>query len=135
MPCHASFPWNQDKHRASSSSSNNTSSRHLPLQAETKALKPHHCRQPPTPYCSTPTLHCYKKLISTLVTLLTTQPHLHFASSLARTLCHWSSTRHHRSLSLSYPIFIPKLSTYHMHDPGSIVLHIQPKVFTNNQMS
>jgi hypothetical protein len=26
-------------------------------------------------------------------------------------------------------------STHHMHDPGSIVPHIQPKGFTNNQMS
>jgi hypothetical protein len=32
----------------------------------------------------TPTLHYYKKVISTLVTLLTTQPCLHFVSSLVR---------------------------------------------------
>jgi hypothetical protein len=36
---------------------------------------------------------------------------------------------------LSYPVFIPKLSTHHMHDPWSIVPHIRPKVFTDNQMS
>jgi hypothetical protein len=30
---------------------------------------------------------------------------------------------------------MPKPSTYHMHDPGSIVPHIRLKVFTNNQMS
>jgi hypothetical protein len=36
---------------------------------------------------------------------------------------------------LSYPIFTPKPSTHHMHDPGSIVPHIQPKGFTNNQLS
>jgi hypothetical protein len=36
---------------------------------------------------------------------------------------------------LSYPIFMPKLSAHHMHDPGSIVPHIRPKVFTYNQMS
>jgi hypothetical protein len=36
---------------------------------------------------------------------------------------------------LSYPIFILKPSTHHMHDPGSIVPHIRPKVFKNNQMS
>jgi hypothetical protein len=36
---------------------------------------------------------------------------------------------------LSYPVFMPKQSTHHMHDPGSIVPHIQPKVFTDNQMS
>jgi hypothetical protein len=36
---------------------------------------------------------------------------------------------------LSYPVFISKPSTHRMHDPGSIVPHIQPKVFTDNQMS
>jgi hypothetical protein len=36
---------------------------------------------------------------------------------------------------LSYPIFMPKLSTHRMHDPGSIVPHIRSKVLTDNQMS
>jgi hypothetical protein len=36
---------------------------------------------------------------------------------------------------LSYPIFMPKPSTHRMHDLGSIVPHIRPKVFTYNQMS
>jgi hypothetical protein len=36
---------------------------------------------------------------------------------------------------LSYPVFIIKPSTHHMHNPGSIVSHIRPKVFTDNQMS
>jgi hypothetical protein len=36
---------------------------------------------------------------------------------------------------LSYPIFMPKLSTHRMHDPGSIVPYIRPKVFTEIQMS
>jgi hypothetical protein len=36
---------------------------------------------------------------------------------------------------LSYPVFTPKPSTHRMHDPRSIVPHIQPKVFINNQMS
>jgi hypothetical protein len=36
---------------------------------------------------------------------------------------------------LSYPVFMPKLSTHHMHVPGSIVPHILPKVLTDNQMS
>jgi hypothetical protein len=36
---------------------------------------------------------------------------------------------------VSYPVFLPKPSSHHMHDPGSIVPHIQPKVFTDNQMS
>jgi hypothetical protein len=39
------------------------------------------------------------------------------------------------SLELSYPVFMPKRSSHHMHDPGSIVPHIRPKVFTDNQMS
>jgi hypothetical protein len=36
---------------------------------------------------------------------------------------------------MSYPVFMPKPSTHHMHDPGSIVPHIRPKLFTDNQMS
>jgi hypothetical protein len=36
---------------------------------------------------------------------------------------------------MSYPIFMPRSSTHRMYDPGSIVPHIQPKVFTDNQMS
>jgi hypothetical protein len=37
--------------------------------------------------------------------------------------------------SLPYPVFMPKPSTHRMHDPGSIVPHIRPKVITDNQMS
>jgi hypothetical protein len=36
---------------------------------------------------------------------------------------------------MSYLGFMPKPSTHRMHDLGSIVPHIQPKVFTDNQMS
>jgi hypothetical protein len=36
---------------------------------------------------------------------------------------------------LSYPVFIPKPGTHHMHDLGSIVPHIRPKVFIDNQIS
>jgi hypothetical protein len=36
---------------------------------------------------------------------------------------------------LPYPVFMPKLSTHHMHDPGSNVPHIWPKVLADNQMS
>jgi hypothetical protein len=36
---------------------------------------------------------------------------------------------------LSNLVFMPKPSTHHMHDPGSVVPHIRPKVFTDNQMS
>jgi hypothetical protein len=38
-------------------------------------------------------------------------------------------------LYLSYLIFMPKPSTHRMHDPGSIVSHIRPKVLTDNHMS
>jgi hypothetical protein len=30
---------------------------------------------------------------------------------------------------------MPKPSTHHMHDPGSIVPYIRPKVFTDNPVS
>jgi hypothetical protein len=40
-----------------------------------------------------------------------------------------------RRCAMSYPVFMPKLSTHRMHDPGSIVSHIRPKVLTDNQMS
>jgi hypothetical protein len=36
---------------------------------------------------------------------------------------------------VSYPIFMPKTCTHGMHDPGSNVPHIRPKVLTDNQMS
>jgi hypothetical protein len=32
-------------------------------------------------------------------------------------------------------VFMPKPSTHRMHDPGPIVPHIRPKVFTDNQTS
>jgi hypothetical protein len=34
-----------------------------------------------------------------------------------------------------YPIFMSKPSTHRMYDPGSVVPHIRPKVFTDNQIS
>jgi hypothetical protein len=78
-------------------------SHRLPSQAETEALNPHRHRRLPSPDRLTPTLHCYKKIISSLATLPTTQLHLYFASFLARALCHQSSTRCCHSLSpLSY---------------------------------
>jgi hypothetical protein len=39
-----------------------------------------------------------------------------------------------RSMILSYSVFMPKPSTHRVHDPGSIVPHTWPKVFTDNQM-
>jgi hypothetical protein len=38
-------------------------------------------------------------------------------------------------IPLSYPVFMPKPSTHHMYDPGSIVPHIRPKVLIDNQKS
>jgi hypothetical protein len=98
-PCHASFPWSQDELAASALSFGNTSSRRLPFRAETKALNAHHNRQAPFADSLTPTLHCYKNIISTLATLLTTQSRLHFASSITRAPCHRSSTHSNHSLS------------------------------------
>jgi hypothetical protein len=36
---------------------------------------------------------------------------------------------------LSCLVFMQKPITHHIHEPGSIVPHIRPKVFTENQMS
>jgi hypothetical protein len=99
MLCHAFFPWSQDEFATSASSSDNASSWCLPSRDETKALNLRHCHRPPSPDSLTPTLHCYKKVISILATLPTTQLRLHFAFSLARAAHHWSSTRCHHSLS------------------------------------
>jgi hypothetical protein len=70
-----------------------------PSRAETKVLNLHHRYWPPSTDSPTPTHHCYKNVISILVTFPTTQPRLHFASSLIRAPHHWSSTRCHHSLS------------------------------------
>jgi hypothetical protein len=59
--CHTSFPWRQDEFTASALSFGNASSRRLPSRAETKTVNPHHRRWSPSPDCSTPILHCYKK--------------------------------------------------------------------------
>jgi hypothetical protein len=98
-PCHTSYPLSQDELIVSASSSGNALSRHLPSRAKTKALNPHHHRRLPSPNRLTSTLHCYKKNISTLVTLPTTQPCLYFASSLARAPRHQSFTHRRRSFS------------------------------------
>jgi hypothetical protein len=98
-PCHVSFPLNQDKLTTSTSSSDNVLSHCLPSQAETKVLNSHHHRRPPSPDRLTPTLHYYKKILSTLVTLLTTQLRLYFASSLVRAPRHQSSTCYHHFFS------------------------------------
>jgi hypothetical protein len=90
-PCHTFFPWRQGELAVSASSSDNVSSRRLSSQAEIEVLNLHHRRRPPSLDRPTPTLHCYKKFILTLITLSTTQPHLHFACSIARAPRHQSS--------------------------------------------
>jgi hypothetical protein len=46
-----------------------------------------------------------------------------------------SKSRLFTSHILSYPVFMPKPSIHRMHDSGSIVPHLRPKVFTDIQMS
>jgi hypothetical protein len=100
--CHV-FLLSQEDLAASASSSSNAWCCRLPSRVKTEALNPHHRGRLPSLDRSTPTLHCYKRIISTLVTLSTTQPRLYFASSLARAPRHRSSTRRRCSLSpLSY---------------------------------
>jgi hypothetical protein len=94
VPCHACFPFSQDELIASASSSSNTLSGRIPSRATPPP-------QATLPRPLTPTLQCYKKIISNLTTLHTTQLHLHFASSLPRAPRHRSSTS--RSCSLSPP--------------------------------
>jgi hypothetical protein len=98
-PCHISFPWSQDKLAASASSSGNTLSHRLPSRVQTEELNLHHHHYPPSLDHPTSTLHYYKKVISTLVTLPTTQSRLHFAFSLAKAPRHRSSTCRYHSLS------------------------------------
>jgi hypothetical protein len=99
-PCHASFPWIQNELYASTSSFSNALFHRPPSRTETEALNPYHRYRSLSPDSPTPTLHSYKKDISTLVTLPTTQLLLHFTSSLARTPRHWNSMCHRHSLSL-----------------------------------
>jgi hypothetical protein len=100
---HTFFPWSQDELDVFASSSDNASSSRLPSRVKTEALNSHHRHRPPSPDRSTPTLHYYKNIISTLATLSTTQPCRYSAFSLSRAPRHRSFTRCRRSLSpLSY---------------------------------
>jgi hypothetical protein len=83
----------------SASSSGNVLFHRLPSRAKTEALNPHHHHRPPSSDSLTHTLYCYKKVISTLITLFTIQPRLYFAFSQARVPHHRSSTRRYHSLS------------------------------------
>jgi hypothetical protein len=79
-PCHASFQWGKYELAASASSFGNASSRHLPSHVTTEVLNPHHRRRSLSSGCSTPTLLCYKKVISTLVTLSSSLNHVFILS-------------------------------------------------------
>jgi hypothetical protein len=97
--CHAFFSLSQDELAASASSSDTALSRCLPSRVEIEALNSDHCHMLPSLNRLTFTLHCYKKIISTLVTRPTTQTHIHFASFLTRALRHRSSNHRHHSIS------------------------------------
>jgi hypothetical protein len=96
--------WSKEELAISALSSDNALSRRLLSQAETEALNPYHRRRPSSLYRPTPTLHCYKNVISILTTISTTQSRLHFSSSsITRTPHHRRSTHHRGSLSpISY---------------------------------
>jgi hypothetical protein len=97
MQCYASFRLSQDEIAASASSSGKASSRRLPSRAETKAMNTHHRRWPPSLDHPTPTLHCCKKVISTLVS-----PH-HSTTSLFCLLPSQSTMPLELHPSLSFP--------------------------------
>jgi hypothetical protein len=68
------------------------------------------------------------KIDSTILNWIGSPPwSAHLRDSLAPS---WCSIGH-----MSYPILQAKPSTRHMHDPGSIVPHIRPKLFTDYQIS
>jgi hypothetical protein len=100
---HASFPWSQDQLTNYTSSFGNASSRRLPSWVKIEALNLHHHRQPPSPNRPTLTLHCYKKVISTLITLSITQSRLHFTSTLAKAPPVIVVLFHHRHMSIVPP--------------------------------
>jgi hypothetical protein len=112
--CHIFFLLSQDELADSASSFGNTSPRRLPSQPETEALNLHHHSRPPSLHHLTPTLHYYKKIISILVTLPTTQSHFHFISSIARAPHHRSSTHHRRSLLPLSHVHRPSVQ-WHLH--------------------
>jgi hypothetical protein len=62
--CHDSFTLSQDELVASTSSSSNASSHHLPSRVETKVLNPHHRRRLHSLDRPTSILYCYKKILN-----------------------------------------------------------------------
>jgi hypothetical protein len=67
--CHVYFLLSQDELASFASSSDNVLYCRLPSRAETKSLNLHHRHMLSSPYRPTPTLHCYKKIITILATL------------------------------------------------------------------
>jgi hypothetical protein len=115
--CHVTyFPWSQDKFATSASSSGNASFHRFPSWAKIEALNLHRRHRPPTLGRSTLILHCYKNVISTLVTLPTTQSRLPFASSIARSQRHRSSIRRYRFLSPPSHVIVPPHNDIHSDD-------------------
>jgi hypothetical protein len=102
------LPRAKDEIDVSTSSSGNVSSYRLSFRVKTEILNRHHCHRSPSPNSPTPTLHCYK-VILTLATIFTTQSRLYFGSSLIRAPHHQSSTHRRRSLS----------SPSHTHHPSA----------------
>jgi hypothetical protein len=100
--CHTSFLLRQDEITGSTLSFGNVLSCRLPSRTKIKTFNLQHHRRLPSPDHLTSTLHCYKKFISTLFTLPTTQPRLYFTYSLARAPRHQSSTCRHRFFSLLF---------------------------------
>jgi hypothetical protein len=78
VPYHTYFPLSQDELAVSVSSSSNTSSRRLPSRAKTKVLNPYHHHNLPFPDRLSTSTTAIKKIISTLITIRTAQPRLHF---------------------------------------------------------
>jgi hypothetical protein len=97
---------------ASASFSGNASSCRLTSRAKIKVLNLHHRRGSPSSDRLIHTLHCYKKVISTLITLPITQSCLYSASSLARAPHHRSYTHCHRFLSPSSHTHRPSAQRY-----------------------
>jgi hypothetical protein len=104
---HASFSLSQDELAASALFSSNALSYRLPSRAETETLNPHHHHRLLSSDRLTLILHCYKKIISTLVILPTTQSCLYFTFSLVRVPCHRSSIHHCHSISLPSHVHYP----------------------------
>jgi hypothetical protein len=106
---HTLFPRSQNELAVSASSSHNASSNLLPSRAKNKALNPHHHCRPPSPDHMTPTVHCFKKVISILITISTIQLCLYVISSLARASRHRSSTHRRCSLLMLSQAYRPSI--------------------------